>query len=118
VRYTPFSQAPGWHAPAFPAPLARAIEQSSLCYFNKSAGAIGEGGSIPFIPDLAAQFPHTPCWVTGVLGPKSNAHGPNEFLDIPYVCRLTACLSYVLAAQSPENKPLFSPPNNPPNGHG
>jgi hypothetical protein len=31
--------------------------------------------------------------VCGVLGPKSNAHGPNEFLHVPYAKKLTAAVA-------------------------
>jgi hypothetical protein len=35
--------------------------------------------------------------VTGVLGPQSNAHGPNEFLDIETGKKVTACVAQVVA---------------------
>jgi acetylornithine deacetylase/succinyl-diaminopimelate desuccinylase-like protein len=35
--------------------------------------------------------------VCGVLGPKSNAHGPNEFLHVPYAKKLTAAVAQVMA---------------------
>jgi acetylornithine deacetylase/succinyl-diaminopimelate desuccinylase-like protein len=57
----------------------------------------GEGGSIPFMAMLGAKFPGTQFVVTGVLGPRSNAHGPNEFLHIPFAKKLSACIAQVLA---------------------
>jgi hypothetical protein len=49
---------------------------------------------------LGEKFPHAQFLITGVLGPQSNAHGPNEFLHIGYAKRLTACVADVLAAQA------------------
>jgi len=59
--------------------------------------AIGCGGSIPFMGMLGARFPRTQFFITGVLGPHANAHGPNEFLHIEYATKLTECVSLVLA---------------------
>jgi acetylornithine deacetylase/succinyl-diaminopimelate desuccinylase-like protein len=46
---------------------------------------------------LSAGFPKAQMMVCGVLGPKSNAHGPNEFLHVPYAKKLTAAVSEVMA---------------------
>jgi acetylornithine deacetylase/succinyl-diaminopimelate desuccinylase-like protein len=59
---------------------------------------VGDGGSIPFIGTLGQEFPEAQFFITGVLGPESNAHGPNEFLEIAYAKKLTAAVSSVLAA--------------------
>ena len=56
---------------------------------------MGEGGSIPFMGMLGEKFPKAQFLITGVLGPHSNAHGPNEFLDIATGKRLTACVAHV-----------------------
>ena len=64
----------------------------------QDAAAMGEGGSIPFMAMLGERYPAAQFLITGVLGPGSNAHGPNEFLDIPTGKRLTACVADVLAA--------------------
>ena len=61
---------------------------------------MGEGGTIPFMAMLGRQFPAAQFLITGVLGPKSNAHGPNEFLDLAYARELTACVAQVLAAHA------------------
>ena len=45
---------------------------------------------------LGEKFPHAQFVITGVLGPRSNAHGPNEFLDIATGKRLTCCVAQVL----------------------
>jgi len=61
---------------------------------------MGEGGTIPFMAMLGESFPKAQFLITGVLGPKSNAHGPNEFLHIPYAKNLTACVAQVLAGHA------------------
>jgi hypothetical protein len=57
---------------------------------------MGEGGSIPFMGMLGEKFPEAQFMITGVLGPQSNAHGPNEFLHIPMGKKLTASVALVL----------------------
>ncbi len=88
----------GWNAPAQAPWLTRAIDDASQAAFGKPAVYIGEGGSIPFMGMLGEKFPGAQFMITGVLGPHSNAHGPNEFLHIPMGKRVTACVSHVLVA--------------------
>ena len=64
------------------------------------AGALGIGGSIPFMAMLGVKFPQAQFLITGVLGPHSNAHGPNEFLHIAYAKKLTASVADVLSAHA------------------
>ncbi len=87
----------GWNAPALAPWLATALDKASLAAFGRSAAFLGEGGSIPFMAMLGAKFPGTQFVVTGVLGPHSNAHGPNEFLHIPMAKKITACIASILA---------------------
>jgi acetylornithine deacetylase/succinyl-diaminopimelate desuccinylase-like protein len=87
----------GWNAPAFAPWLEESITRASQKIYGREAVHIGCGGSIPFMGMLGARFPHTQFFITGVLGPHANAHGPNEFLHIDYATRLTACVSLVLA---------------------
>jgi hypothetical protein len=54
----------------------------------------------PIMAMLGQRFPQAQFLITGVLGPHSNAHGPNEFLHIPYAKKLTACVAEVLAAHA------------------
>ncbi|GAB2522788.1 M20 family metallopeptidase [Lysobacter humi (ex Lee et al. 2017)] len=86
----------GWNAPALSPWLADAIDASSRQFFGRPAMYMGEGGSIPFMGMLGEKFPGAQFMITGVLGPHSNAHGPNEFLHIPMGKRVTACVSHVL----------------------
>lgn len=94
---------PGWHAPAEAAWLLQAANQASNDYFGKDAMYMGEGGTIPFMGMLGEKFPQAQFLITGVLGPESNAHGPNEFLHIPTGKRLTACVASVIANHYTKN---------------
>ena len=87
----------GWNAPSLAPWLENAIDQSSKEFFGKPAMYMGEGGTIPFMGMLGEKFPGAQFMITGVLGPHSNAHGPNEFLHIPMGKGVTACVSRVLA---------------------
>ncbi len=88
----------GWNAPAQAPWLKQAIDDASQAAFGKPAVYVGEGGSIPFMGMLGEKFPGAQFMITGVLGPHSNAHGPNEFLHIPTGKHVTACVSHVLLA--------------------
>jgi acetylornithine deacetylase/succinyl-diaminopimelate desuccinylase-like protein len=86
----------GWNAPKLSAWLEGAIEEASQSFYRKPAMAMGEGGTIPFMAMLGEQFPAAQFVVTGVLGPNSNAHGPNEFIHIPFAKKLSASIAYIL----------------------
>jgi acetylornithine deacetylase/succinyl-diaminopimelate desuccinylase-like protein len=87
----------GWAAPSLNPWLADSIDTASQTYFGPRSAAMGEGGTIPFMGMLQERFPLAQFVVTGLLGPKSNAHGPNEFLHIPTGKKLTASVAKVLA---------------------
>ena len=87
----------GWNAPAFAPWLEESITSASRAVYGRDAVHIGCGGTIPFMGMLGKQFPQTQFFITGVLGPHANAHGPNEFLHLKYAEKLTACVSLVLA---------------------
>jgi acetylornithine deacetylase/succinyl-diaminopimelate desuccinylase-like protein len=87
----------GWNAPAFAPWLEESITRSSRAVYGRDAVHIGCGGTIPFMGMLGERFPDTQFFITGVLGPHANAHGPNEFLHVGYAKQLTACVSLVLA---------------------
>ena len=100
VKFEYGQAATGWHAPPTAPWLAAAVETSSIKNYGKSAMWMGEGGTIPFMAMLGAKFPRAQFLITGVLGPHSNAHGPNEFLHLEYAKRLTSCVADVLAAHA------------------
>lgn len=86
----------GWNAPAFRPWLEDSLARASREFFGQDACAAGEGGTIPFMAMLAEKFPQAQFMITGVLGPKSNAHGPNEFLHLETAVNLTGCVARVL----------------------
>ena len=88
----------GWHAPETAQWLEDALHETSRRHFGQSACFMGEGGSIPFMGMLGEKFPRAQFVITGVLGPASNAHGPNEFLHLTYAEKLTACVADIIAA--------------------
>lgn len=87
----------GWNAPALAPWLERSVNAASEATFGRPAMVMGEGGSIPFMTMLGDKFPQAQFMITGVLGPHSNAHGPNEFLHIPTGRKLSAAVAMVLA---------------------
>ena len=88
----------GWHAPPLVPWLETAVAQASERAFGKPPAYMGEGGTIPFMGMLGEKFPHTQFVITGVLGPHSNAHGPNEFLHIPTGKRVTMAVAHLIEA--------------------
>lgn len=97
VHFDVESSMGGWNAPSSAPWLEAAIQSASQRYFGADAMYMGTGGSIPFMGMLSEKYPRTQFLVTGVLGPQSNAHGPNEFLDIATGKKVTACVAHVVA---------------------
>jgi acetylornithine deacetylase/succinyl-diaminopimelate desuccinylase-like protein len=89
--------ATGWNAPPTAPWLKGALDRASSDLFGKEAAWMGEGGTIPFMNMLGEKFPRAQFLITGVLGPRSNAHGPNEFLHLPYAKKLTGAVASVVA---------------------
>ncbi len=87
----------GWNAPETAPWFEQALHSASRTHFGADCGFIGQGGTIPLMSMLSQGFPKAQMMVCGVLGPKSNAHGPNEFLHVPYAKRLTAAVAQVIA---------------------
>jgi acetylornithine deacetylase/succinyl-diaminopimelate desuccinylase-like protein len=87
----------GWNAPVMADWLRDSVQRASSAYFEAPPMFSGLGGSIPFMQMLGERFPQAQFLVTGVMGPGSNAHGPNEFIDLPTGVRVTACVAQVLA---------------------
>jgi acetylornithine deacetylase/succinyl-diaminopimelate desuccinylase-like protein len=97
VEFSAEGAARGWNAPELAPWLERSLHAASREFFGRDAMFMGEGGTIPFMAMLGEKFPAAQFVITGVLGPHSNAHGPNEFLHIPTARRLTLCVAQVLA---------------------
>ena len=87
----------GWNSPALSPWLEQSLDTASNAYFGKPTAYMGEGGTIPFMGMLGERFPKSQFLITGVLGPHTNAHGPNEFLHIPTAKKVTACVATVIA---------------------
>ncbi len=98
VRFDIEQTATGWSAPPLAPWLGKALNQASHHHYEKAVGYLGEGVTIPFMSMLGQQYPQAQFVITGVLGPHSNAHGPNEFLHLDYAMRLTCCVAEILAA--------------------
>ncbi len=97
VTFEGLSSATGWNAPDTAPWFEEALNAASLAHFGAPCGYIGQGGTIPLMNMLSKGFPKAQMMVCGVLGPKSNAHGPNEFLHIPYAKKLTAAVAQVIS---------------------
>jgi len=97
IEYQPGPSAAGWNAPDLSPWLEQSLARASEAAFGAPPAYIGEGGSIPFMAMLGEKFPHAQFVVTGVLGPHSNAHGPNEFLHIPTGKRVSLVIAQLLA---------------------
>jgi len=96
VTFRVVDGAMGWHAPLVADWLAKATEDASMTFYKRPAVYMGEGGTIPFMGMLGEKFPQAQFVITGVLGPHSNAHGPNEFLHLDMAQKLTACVALIL----------------------
>ncbi len=97
VRFADADATMGWDAPPIAPWLEESVARASEMHFGHPAASMGEGGTIPFMGMLGKKFPEAQFLITGVLGPESNAHGPNEFLHVPTGRRLTSCVAQVLA---------------------
>jgi acetylornithine deacetylase/succinyl-diaminopimelate desuccinylase-like protein len=98
VTFESSGGATGWNAPSNAAWFDNALNAASMAHYGAPCGYIGQGGTIPLMNMLSQGFPKAQMMVCGVLGPKSNAHGPNEFLHIDYAKKLTAAVASVIAA--------------------
>jgi len=90
--------ADGWLAPEPEPWVAAALAAASQACFGRPPSAYGEGGTIPFLSMLGARYPGVQLVATGVLGPGSNAHGPNEFLHLPMAEAVTVAVAELVAA--------------------
>ena len=96
VSFEPDHAASGWNAPEIAPWLHASLEKGSQASYDRGVMYMGEGGTIPFMAMLGDFYPQAQFMITGVLGPQSNAHGPNEFLHIPFARKLTTCVAHVI----------------------
>lgn len=97
VEFEADQSASGWNAPAVAPWLHESLQKASTNAYGKDVMYMGEGGTIPFMAMLGDAYPKAQFMITGVLGPMSNAHGPNEFLHIPFARKLNTCVAQVIA---------------------
>jgi acetylornithine deacetylase/succinyl-diaminopimelate desuccinylase-like protein len=97
VTFESAGGATGWNAPSTSPWFQKALDEASQAHYGAPCGTIGQGGTIPLMNMLSQGFPKAQMMVCGVLGPKSNAHGPNEFLHVPYAKKITAAVAHVIA---------------------
>lgn len=90
----------GWNSQGYEPYFDSALKEASRLFFGKDICSFGMGGAIPLMGMLENIWPGRPFLITGVLGPNSNAHGPNEFLHLPFCKKLTCCLAYIVAKSS------------------
>ncbi|MBA4330084.1 MAG: peptidase M20 [Polaromonas sp.] len=98
VTFESAGGATGWNAPSTSPWFQKALDDASQAHYGAPCGTIGQGGTIPLMNMLSQGFPKAQMMVCGVLGPKSNAHGPNEFLHVPYAKKITAAVAHVIAS--------------------
>jgi acetylornithine deacetylase/succinyl-diaminopimelate desuccinylase-like protein len=99
VEFSSEQHASGWNAPPMAGWLEESLARASRDFFGRDVCYQGEGGTIPFMAMLGERYPGAQFVITGVLGPHSNAHGPNEFLELATAARLTACVAAIIADQ-------------------
>ncbi|MES2956337.1 MAG: M20 family metallopeptidase [Pseudomonadota bacterium] len=98
VTFESAGGATGWNAPSTSPWFQKALDDASQAHYGAPCGTIGQGGTIPLMNMLSRGFPKAQMMVCGVLGPRSNAHGPNEFLHVPYAKKITAAVAHVIAS--------------------
>jgi acetylornithine deacetylase/succinyl-diaminopimelate desuccinylase-like protein len=86
----------GWCMKELPPWLMTSIQSSGEKFYGKPTGSYAMGGSIPFLSELEVMYPQTVIVAFGVLGPNSNAHGPNEMIDLAYTKKLTCSLAHII----------------------
>ncbi len=93
--------ADGWQAPPLAPWLTAALDEASETAFDGAPWrALGLGGSIPFMGLLQEMYPTAQFMATGVLGLDSNAHVPNESINLGYAARVTEAMAVVLNAHA------------------
>ena len=86
----------GFASKNFSEKVKNSFSASSKRLFGKDFYCFGEGGSIPFISELGKQYPECEILVTGVLGPNTNAHCPNEALNLKYTESMIVALAHLI----------------------
>lgn len=78
--------------------LANVTKKAGQDFFEgRDTSSYGMGGSIPFLAELGKMYPDTFIMALGLIGPKANAHAPNECINLTYAKKLTKALSHLIA---------------------
>jgi acetylornithine deacetylase/succinyl-diaminopimelate desuccinylase-like protein len=104
VELTDFVIADGWDAKPETDWFRTSADKVSTEIVGKRAAYPSDGASIPIMNRFEELFPDAQFFITGVLGPESNAHGPNEMLHLPYVEKLTRAVARIVS-QMPGERP-------------
>ena len=79
--------------------MKEAVVNAGKDFFDGAEGkSYGMGGSIPLLAQLEEMYPDTRIIALGLIGPKANAHAPNECINLTYAKKLTCSLSHMIAA--------------------
>jgi acetylornithine deacetylase/succinyl-diaminopimelate desuccinylase-like protein len=100
VEISDFVAENGWSAPAFAPWLTTAMASASERVFGTQYAGLGIGGSIPFMEMLSRRYPDAQIVVTGALGSDSNAHVPNEWLNVGFAQQITQAVAHLLDAHA------------------
>ena len=90
----------GWDAPPLAPWLAAALATSDKQVFGTPHRSLGIGGSIPFMGLLGRRYPGAHILITGALGSDSNAHVPDEWLNIRFAEQITEAVAHLLDAHA------------------
>lgn len=90
----------GWNCNTYSDKFLKNLNELSLKEFGKEAMLIGEGGSIPFVGEFQKKFNDAVFMVTGILGPKTNAHGPDEFLPIEFLKHVATVIGQLIVTEN------------------
>jgi acetylornithine deacetylase/succinyl-diaminopimelate desuccinylase-like protein len=94
--YNVYKSGTGFECPSYSKSVLEVINKAGNETFDKPVLYYGEGGSIPFLNDIKNVFPKAQFIVTGVLGPESNAHGPDEMLHLGFLENLVVTMGKIL----------------------
>lgn len=100
VELAGIEHADGWNAPDTAPWLDTALGDVSEHVFGAPWRSVGLGGSIPFMGLLGEKYPEAQFLVTGALGPDSNAHVPDEWLNLAQAQRITEAVAHILDAHA------------------
>lgn len=99
VTWNSLEYLPGWCAPSHSVKYEKLFHDAGEQVFEEKTLACGQGASIGFIPKFEKLFPKTEIILIGVLGPQSNAHSPNEALNVLYTQKLIETIAIVLSKE-------------------